>query len=154
MPTLERIESWRGQDVLDNSSAKAGRLEDVYYDAGGQSRRRQHGLDGLRARPSALFGVIDQVEALGLELIAVDRRIDELSTCQRTRATSGRGRPALPFCAQIGPSTRAMRRLPSLRTRVALTFVRSPLLGRETRSWVDRSRPASGATWRPPGATT
>ena len=36
MPTLERIESWQGQDVLDDAGQKAGRLEQVYYDAGGQ----------------------------------------------------------------------------------------------------------------------
>ena len=32
MPTIERIESWHGQDVLDGAGEKAGRLEDVYYD--------------------------------------------------------------------------------------------------------------------------
>ncbi len=32
MPTIERIESWHGQDVLDGAGGKAGRLEDVYYD--------------------------------------------------------------------------------------------------------------------------
>ena len=36
MPTVERIESWHGQDVLDDAGQKAGRLEEVYYDAGGQ----------------------------------------------------------------------------------------------------------------------
>ena len=35
MPTVESIESWRGQDVLDSAGEKAGRLEDVYYDAAG-----------------------------------------------------------------------------------------------------------------------
>ena len=32
MPTIERIESWHGQDVLDGAGGKAGRLEEVYYD--------------------------------------------------------------------------------------------------------------------------
>ncbi len=36
MPTVEGIESWRGQDVLDSAGEKAGRLEEVYYDADGQ----------------------------------------------------------------------------------------------------------------------
>jgi hypothetical protein len=36
MPTIERIETWRGQDVLDDAGAKAGRLEEVYYDAGAE----------------------------------------------------------------------------------------------------------------------
>jgi hypothetical protein len=31
--TVERIESWRGQDVLDSAGEKVGRLEEVYYDA-------------------------------------------------------------------------------------------------------------------------
>ena len=35
MPTVERIESWRGQDVLDSAGEKAGRLEEVFYDAAG-----------------------------------------------------------------------------------------------------------------------
>lgn len=33
MPTVERIETWRGQDVMDSAGEKAGRLEEVYYDA-------------------------------------------------------------------------------------------------------------------------
>jgi hypothetical protein len=32
---VESIESWRGQDVLDSGGEKAGRLEEVYYDAAG-----------------------------------------------------------------------------------------------------------------------
>ena len=36
MPTVEAIESWRGQDVLDNDGEKVGRLEEVYYDAAGR----------------------------------------------------------------------------------------------------------------------
>lgn len=35
MATVERIETWRGQDVLDQVGAKAGQLEDVYYDSTG-----------------------------------------------------------------------------------------------------------------------
>jgi PRC-barrel domain len=33
VPTVESIESWRGQDVLDSAGEKVGRLEEVYYDA-------------------------------------------------------------------------------------------------------------------------
>jgi hypothetical protein len=33
VPTVESIESWRGQDVLDSDFEKVGRLEEVYYDA-------------------------------------------------------------------------------------------------------------------------
>ncbi len=36
MATVEAIESWRGQDVLDRTGEKAGRLEEVYYDAAGR----------------------------------------------------------------------------------------------------------------------
>ena len=35
MPTVESIESWRGQDILDSAGEKVGRLEEVYYDAAG-----------------------------------------------------------------------------------------------------------------------
>jgi PRC-barrel domain len=46
---VERIESWRGQDVLDSDGEKAGRLEEVYYDADGQEPvlfSIKHGLLG------------------------------------------------------------------------------------------------------------
>lgn len=33
MRTVEYIENWRGQDVLDVDGEKAGRLDEVYYDA-------------------------------------------------------------------------------------------------------------------------
>jgi len=36
MPMVEGIEGWRGQDVLDSAGEKAGRLEEVFYDAAGQ----------------------------------------------------------------------------------------------------------------------
>lgn len=36
MPTVERIETWRGEDVLDQAGAKTGHLEEVYYDSTGQ----------------------------------------------------------------------------------------------------------------------
>ncbi len=37
MPTVEGIETWRGQDVLDNAGEKAGSLGEVYYDATGEN---------------------------------------------------------------------------------------------------------------------
>jgi PRC-barrel domain protein len=33
--TVESIESWRGQDVLDSAGETVGRLEEVYHDAAG-----------------------------------------------------------------------------------------------------------------------
>ena len=36
MATVESIETWRGEDVLDSTGEKAGRLEEVYYDSAGQ----------------------------------------------------------------------------------------------------------------------
>jgi len=53
MPTLERIESWRGQDVLDDAGQKAGRLEEVYYDASGSDPvviSIKHGLLGRQVQ--------------------------------------------------------------------------------------------------------
>ena len=49
MPTVERIESWRGEDVLDDGGQKAGRLEEVYYDTnrpGPVLRSIKHGMLG------------------------------------------------------------------------------------------------------------
>jgi hypothetical protein len=53
MPTVERIENWRGQDVLDRAGGKAGRLEEVYYDAAGQEPvliSIKHGLLGHQVK--------------------------------------------------------------------------------------------------------
>ena len=55
MPTVESIESWRGQDVLDSAGEKAGRLEEVFYDAAGDEPvliSIKHGM----ARPSGQAG--------------------------------------------------------------------------------------------------
>jgi hypothetical protein len=61
MPTVERIESWRGQDVLDDSSEKAGRLEEVYYDAGGQDPVLISIKHGMLGRQVQLVPVADAV---------------------------------------------------------------------------------------------
>lgn len=58
MPTVERIETWRGQDVLDQTGAKAGQLEEVYYDSTGSEPVLicvKHGMLGrqLRLVPAA-----------------------------------------------------------------------------------------------------
>jgi hypothetical protein len=58
MPTVERIETWRGQDVLDQAGAKAGDLEEVYYDSTGSEPLLicvKHGMLGrqLRLVPAA-----------------------------------------------------------------------------------------------------
>jgi hypothetical protein len=58
MPTVERIETWRGQDVLDQAGAKAGQLEEVYYDSTGSEPVLiciKHGMLGrqLRLVPAA-----------------------------------------------------------------------------------------------------
>ena len=59
MPTVEGIESWRGQDVLDSGGEKAGRLEEVYYDAGGQEPvliSIKHGRLGRQVKLAPLYG--------------------------------------------------------------------------------------------------
>jgi hypothetical protein len=61
MPTLERIESWQGQDVLDDASQKTGRLEEVYYDAGGQDPVLISIKHGLLGRQVQLVPVADAV---------------------------------------------------------------------------------------------
>jgi len=61
MPTLERIESWRGQDVLDDGGEKAGRLEEVYYDASGQDPVLISIKHGMLGRQVQLVPVADAV---------------------------------------------------------------------------------------------
>jgi hypothetical protein len=61
MPTLERIESWQGQDVLDDAGQKTGRLEEVYYDAGGQDPVLISIKHGLLGRQVQLVPVADAV---------------------------------------------------------------------------------------------
>ena len=61
MPTVERIESWHGQDVLDDAGQKAGRLEEVYYDAGGQDPVLISIKHGMLGRQVQLVPVADAV---------------------------------------------------------------------------------------------
>jgi hypothetical protein len=52
VPTIERIETWRGQDVLDGAGESAGRLEEVYYDPRAEEPILllvKHGLLGRQA---------------------------------------------------------------------------------------------------------
>jgi hypothetical protein len=61
MPTLERIESWHGQDVVDDAGEKTGRLEEVYYDAGGQDPVLISIKHGMLGRQVQLVPVADAV---------------------------------------------------------------------------------------------
>ena len=59
MPTVESIESWRGQDVLDSAGEKAGRLEELYYDAAGDEPvliSIKHGRLGHQVKLAPLSG--------------------------------------------------------------------------------------------------
>ena len=59
MPTVESIESWRGQDVLDSAGEKVGRLEEVYYDAAGDEPvliSIKHGRFGHQVKLAPLSG--------------------------------------------------------------------------------------------------
>jgi len=61
MPSVERIESWHGQDVLDDAGQKTGRLEEVYYDAGGQDPVIISIKHGVLGRQVQLVPVADAV---------------------------------------------------------------------------------------------
>jgi PRC-barrel domain protein len=61
MPSVERIESWHGQDVLDDAGEKTGRLEEVYYDAGGQDPVLISIKHGMLGRQVQLVPVADAV---------------------------------------------------------------------------------------------
>jgi hypothetical protein len=58
VPTVESIESWQGQDVLDSAGEKAGRLEEVYYDAAGDEPvliSIKHGRFGHQVKLAPVF---------------------------------------------------------------------------------------------------
>ena len=61
MPTVESIETWRGQDVLSGDGEKAGRLEDVYYDAGAQEPILLSIKHGMLSRQVTLVPATDVV---------------------------------------------------------------------------------------------
>ncbi len=60
MPSVEQIEEWTGQDVLDRDGERAGKLEEVYYPSDGQGEatfaRIKSGLLGRRSRLAPLRG--------------------------------------------------------------------------------------------------
>ncbi len=61
MPTVERIETWRGQDVVDGVGEKAGRLEDVYYDSGTEEPILLSVKRGMLGRQVTLVPAADAV---------------------------------------------------------------------------------------------
>lgn len=61
MPTVERIETWSGQDVLDQAGVKAGQLEEVYYDATGNEPVLICVKHGMLGRQLRLVPVADAV---------------------------------------------------------------------------------------------
>ena len=54
MPFVERIEAWRGEDVLDAGGEKIGRLEEVYYDPSTQQPVLLSVKSGILGRQLAL----------------------------------------------------------------------------------------------------
>ena len=61
MPTVERIETWRGQDVLDDAGERAGRLEEVYYDSNAEEPILLLVKHGLLGRQVILIPVDEAV---------------------------------------------------------------------------------------------
>src|SRR5438105_1983961 len=61
MPTVERIESWHGQDVLDGAGDKTGRLEDVYYDSAAQEPVLLSIKHGMLGRQVTLVPAVETV---------------------------------------------------------------------------------------------
>ncbi len=59
MLNVERIEEWRGQDILDSDGQKIGKLEEVYYDAAGGEAMFVSVKSGLLGRHTALVPLAD-----------------------------------------------------------------------------------------------
>lgn len=61
MATVERIETWRGEDVLDVAGEKAGRLDEVYYDSAAKEPVLLAVKHGILGRQAALVPAAEAV---------------------------------------------------------------------------------------------
>jgi PRC-barrel domain len=76
MPTVEHIESWHGQDVLDRAGEKAGRLEDVYYDSTAQEPILVSVKHGMLGRQVSLVPAAEAV--LGRDYLRVPYSAEQI----------------------------------------------------------------------------
>jgi hypothetical protein len=80
MATIEHIETWRGQDVLDDAGQKAGRLEEVYYDAAAEEPILLSIKRGMLGHQVTLVPAIDAV--LSRDYLRVPYSTDQISRSQ------------------------------------------------------------------------
>ncbi len=77
MPTVECIENWRGQDVLDATGEKAGSLGEVYYDTTIQEAILLSIKHGVLGRQVTLVPAAEAV--LSRDYVRVPYSVDQMS---------------------------------------------------------------------------
>ncbi len=80
MPTVERMETWNGQDVLDRAGEKTGRLEDVYYDSSAQQPILLSVKHGMMGRHVSLIPADEVV--LSHDYLRVPYSTDQINQAQ------------------------------------------------------------------------
>jgi sporulation protein YlmC with PRC-barrel domain len=83
MPIVERIESWRGQDVLDGTGEKVGRLEEVYYDPRAGEPVLLSVKHGLLSRQVTLIPAVEAV--LSRDYVRVPYSAEQIEQAQGGR---------------------------------------------------------------------
>ncbi len=84
MPKVEYIENWRGQDVLDDTGEKAGRLEEVYYDTATQEPVLLSIKQGMLGRQVTLVPIADAV--LSRDYVRVPFSAEQIDHAQSGKA--------------------------------------------------------------------
>ncbi len=80
MPTVECIENWRGQDVLDATGEKAGSLGEVYYDNAAQEPILLSIKHGMLGRQVTLVPAAEAV--LSRDYVRVPYSVDQINHAQ------------------------------------------------------------------------
>lgn len=83
MPTVERIETWRGTDVLDSGGEKAGRLDEVYYLSTSQDPVLLAVKHGVLGRQVTLVPAVEAV--VSHDYVRVPYSVEQMDNAQSGR---------------------------------------------------------------------
>ncbi len=80
MPTVENIETWRGEDVLDHGGQKAGRIEEVYREPTAHEPVLFSVKHGMLGRQVTLVPIVEAV--LSHDYLRVPYSAEQLEQAQ------------------------------------------------------------------------
>jgi PRC-barrel domain len=103
MPTVECIETWRGQDVLDATGEKAGHLEEVYYDTTSQEPILLSIKHGKLGRQVTLVPAAEAV--LSRDHVRVPYSVDQINHAQSGRVDDELGPEQVAAVGDLFKST-------------------------------------------------